>query len=89
MSGEQNSFTTEQLIDPSDQPLQGDSGGPLLVTHDGHATLVGIVSFGYGCGNAAYPGIYTRIFWHVSWIKNEIKKRTEVGFGHRFKIAYI
>lgn len=35
---------------------QGDSGGP-LVTED--EILVGIVSFGSGCGQL--PGVYTRI----------------------------
>lgn len=35
----------------------GDSGGPLAV--DGK--LVGVVSFGLGCGDGKYPGVYTSI----------------------------
>ncbi|WP_225830670.1 trypsin-like serine protease [Streptomyces sp. NK08204] len=36
---------------------QGDSGGPLLV----RGVLAGITSWGEGCAEAGYPGIYTRL----------------------------
>ncbi|XP_077565118.1 trypsin-1-like [Haemaphysalis longicornis] len=38
---------------------QGDSGGPAVQRKDGVSTLVGIVSFGLGCG--VVPGFYTRV----------------------------
>ncbi|CAH0695421.1 unnamed protein product [Spodoptera exigua] len=44
---------------------QGDSGGPIY--HNGN--LVGISSWGYGCANAAYPGINTRISKLATWIQ--------------------
>jgi hypothetical protein len=37
----------------------GDSGGPLV--NEGTNVLVGIVSFGYQCAQAGYPGIYTEV----------------------------
>jgi hypothetical protein len=41
---------------------QGDSGGPLLATDaDGFYALVGTVSFGNGCADPSFPGVYTRI----------------------------
>jgi trypsin len=49
----------------------GDSGGPLL-TSDGQYQ-VGIVSFGWDCGLAAYPGVYTRISPYRRWIGRVIK----------------
>jgi trypsin len=47
---------------------QGDSGGPLIMTNDeGEYELIGIVSWGYGCAEAQYPGVYSKIHSRLNW----------------------
>lgn len=44
----------------------GDSGGPLTVMHNGAPLLVGVVSWGDGCG--VNPGMYSRVASFADWI---------------------
>ena len=37
---------------------QGDSGGPFTVEVDGKHTLVGVVSWGHGCGQVSVPQVW-------------------------------
>ncbi|RHX97627.1 hypothetical protein DYB36_013178 [Aphanomyces astaci] len=39
----------------------GDSGGPLTIEENGTARLVGVSSWGFGCGVHGEPGIYERV----------------------------
>lgn len=47
---------------------QGDSGGPLVVNTGSGVQQVGIVSWGFGCAEAGYPGVYTRVSEFKEWI---------------------
>ncbi|MFG2369400.1 S1 family peptidase [Streptomyces mirabilis] len=47
---------------------QGDSGGPLLIG----GVLAGITSWGNGCAEAGYPGVYTRLTTFSNLVKTQI-----------------
>jgi len=47
---------------------QGDSGGPFFLDAGADSTLLGIVSWGIGCGRAGYPGVYAQTSYHIDWI---------------------
>ncbi|XP_049674491.1 transmembrane protease serine 12 [Accipiter gentilis] len=53
---------------------QGDSGGPLACYHPSTNKyyLIGIASFGVGCGRPKFPGIYVRLSQYRRWIKSEL-----------------
>jgi len=56
---------------PGQDACYGDSGGPLLLTPTDDSIddrLVGIVSWGRGCADEDYPGVYTRISYFYDWI---------------------
>ena len=49
----------------------GDSGGPLVVPADDERTswfLVGLVSWGDGCGRPGSPTVYTEVGAHLDWL---------------------
>ncbi|KAB0801690.1 hypothetical protein PPYR_03881 [Photinus pyralis] len=56
---------------------QGDSGGPLLIINSDPNvrcmySIVGITSFGRGCGAIGIPGVYTRVSNYVGWIEQNV-----------------
>ncbi|XP_055618628.1 transmembrane protease serine 9-like isoform X2 [Toxorhynchites rutilus septentrionalis] len=69
-------LSTNQMCALGDQNIngratdtcEGDSGGPLVINHSGKYHLVGITSFGFGCGSEYFAGIYTRVSSYLDWI---------------------
>lgn len=55
--------------------VQGDSGGPLQVSETSNLCIfyiVGVTSFGSGCGGKNTPGVYTRVSSYVDWIERTV-----------------
>ena len=51
---------------------QGDSGGPLAVQTAGVWYLAGVTSWGNGCAESPYPGVYTEVSAFASWIDDQV-----------------
>ncbi|CAK7306391.1 Vitamin K-dependent protein C [Vulpes lagopus] len=60
------------LGDPRDA-CEGDSGGPMVTSFRGTWFLVGLVSWGEGCGRLHNYGIYTKVSRYLDWIHSHIR----------------
>ncbi|KAF5902904.1 vitamin K-dependent protein C-like [Clarias magur] len=52
----------------------GDSGGPMMTLYRNTWFLVGLVSWGEGCGHTDKLGIYTKVSNYMEWI-DSVKKQ--------------
>ncbi|CAH0731499.1 unnamed protein product, partial [Brenthis ino] len=68
---------------------QGDSGGLLLA--DG--VVVGIVSWGYGCAEPMFPGVYVRVSAYTDWINRTVSgvayTRVNSAFSNYINVTLI
>lgn len=56
---------------------QGDSGGPLVCQNGDRWFLVGITSWGEGCGKRNKPGVYTKVRSVLPWIYSNMQVRRD------------
>lgn len=60
--------------------FQGDSGGPLVCyLSDSKYYIVGITSYGVGCGRPKFPGVYTNLPKYMFWVKRQLSKTNTVS----------
>ncbi|KAM4858985.1 LOW QUALITY PROTEIN: vitamin K-dependent protein C [Thomomys bottae] len=57
----------------------GDSGGPMVALSRGTWFLVGLVSWGEGCGLLNNYGVYTKVSRYLDWIHSHIRDK-DVSF---------
>jgi secreted trypsin-like serine protease len=81
--GSMNSAMTSDMIcaglrEGGKDACQGDSGGPLFVPNPSNndaETLIGVVSWGFGCANAGQLGIYAEVAHFRDWLDSQMTNK--------------
>ena len=69
------------LVDGGEDACQGDSGGPLVVRSSDNSRwlLIGATSWGNGCADVAYPGVWSKVSHVLDWINENAVVGEYVG----------
>lgn len=59
-------------LDGGVDTCQGDSGGGMICQVRGRASVLGLTSWGYGCGRPNRPGVYTKVADYLDWIGEKL-----------------
>ncbi|XP_076137881.1 transmembrane protease serine 2-like [Alosa pseudoharengus] len=61
---------------------EGDEGGPLVTEKESLWWLVGVTSWGQGCGRVNKPGVYGNVAYFLDWIYAEMKVKLTQSLAH-------
>ena len=78
--GEMNQYMTPDMLcagvtEGGKDACQGDSGGPLFISDPGNnnaQSLIGVVSWGFGCANPGQLGIYAEVAYFRDWLDSQL-----------------
>merc|ERR1719153_505379 len=74
-----SSKITDSMIcapNPGKDSCQNDSGGPLITDEGGYYSQIGVVSWGKGCADPGYPGVYARVTSAERFIQDNMSGST-------------
>jgi len=66
------------ILGQSTDACEGDSGGPMVTLYRNTWFLIGLVSWGEGCGREDKLGIYTKVSNYNEWI-NQVQQEWDRG----------
>jgi secreted trypsin-like serine protease len=78
--GEMNQYMTPDMLcagvaEGGKDACQGDSGGPLFISdpaNNNAQSLIGVVSWGFGCANPGQLGIYAEVAYFRDWLDSQL-----------------